>query len=77
MRLPGHCVGGGSHYRLTVRVTNRDTGRLHSRELWWTVSGQWDMCTKHTLNYSFYLLNINYLCVGLTVALCSCVHVRG
>ena len=31
--LPGHCVGGGTHYKLTVMVTSSDTLRLHSGEL--------------------------------------------
>lgn len=31
--LPGHCVGGGSHYILTVTVTSSDTLRLLSGEL--------------------------------------------
>lgn len=31
--LHGHCVGGGSHYRLTVTVTSSSTARLHSGEL--------------------------------------------
>lgn len=31
--LPGHCVGGGSHYILTVTVTSSDTRRLLSGEL--------------------------------------------
>lgn len=58
--LPGHCMGGGSHYRLTVTVTSSDTLKLHSGEL---DGGQTMGCAKvvwtlHTRCIVLFLLSI-------------------
>lgn len=50
VRLPGHCVGGGGHYRLTVTVTSSNTLRLHSGELH---GGQMMGCAK--VVWTFYV----------------------
>lgn len=72
------CVGGGSHYQLTVMVTSTDTMKVHSREL---DAGQTTGCAKVVwtlyteLRCSFFTLWTLSSFVCLDAIVYSCVSV--
>lgn len=73
---PWSCVGGGSHYRLTVMVTSTDTMKLYSREL---DGGQtmgcakvvWTLYTELHCSFFTHFSLSSYVCIGAIL----CCHV--